>query len=451
MRKHNGRGRLLPVIPALLAFAISACGAETENVTPPAAADESEADPSASAVSSSEPETEAGSGETEPDGEGAGAGDANGQMAAFPEPEGFEVTEEILSTAMVMKGNPYRLQNVMKRALDGEPVTLAYLGGSITKGAAATSEESCYAALTTQWWRETFPETEITYINAGVGETDSYVGVHRAERDVLSDSPDVVVVEFSVNDEKEINRESYESLLRRILTENEKTAVICLMLGTKTHSFADEHFPIAYYYDLPIINVNGLMANGLISWEQIGTEDGVHPSDEGHALFAGLLTEYCAEVLASVEEGERADPYTIPEVGQSACSYTDSFLIFADDTSGIEVSGLVPEEKEFSKLHGLGWTTQAGETVRMETEAKTFGILYTQFAEEPEGGSASYEIYVDGEYTDTIFGCDEEENDERMIYTECLKEDTASHHVIELRPVSGTGTFFEIRALAVGE
>ncbi len=373
------------------------------------------------------------------------------RLAEYPCPETFTVTEEMLTTSMVQKGNTYRLQNVISRALQGDEITLAYLGGSITKGAAATDEELCYAALTTQWWRDSFPQAQIQYINAGIGETDSYFGVHRVERDVLAHDPDVVIVEFSVNDGEEINKETYESLIRRILTEDEKTAVICLMLGTKTHSFSDEHFPIAYYYDLPIINVNGLMVNGLITWEQIGTEDGVHPSDEGHALFAGLIAEYCAEVAESVNENEAVDPYVFPEESLTPCRYMNAELVFAEDLKGLDLSGLVPEEDENTKIHGTGWTTEPGTVITIETDAKTFGIIFSEFDEEPEDGCAAYEVYVDGEYSDTIYGYNEDSTRVKDVYAECLRDDTVSHHIIELRPLAEAGNYFEIRALAVGE
>lgn len=35
--------------------------------------------------------------------------------------------------------------------------------------------------------------------NAGIGATDSYIGVHRAQRDALEAKPDIIVIEF-IND-----------------------------------------------------------------------------------------------------------------------------------------------------------------------------------------------------------------------------------------------------------
>ena len=49
-----------------------------------------------------------------------------------------------------------------------------------------------------------FPDTEVNYVNAGIGATNSYLAVHRVDNDLLAHKPDVVVVEFSVNDSNTI-------------------------------------------------------------------------------------------------------------------------------------------------------------------------------------------------------------------------------------------------------
>ena len=95
----------------------------------------------------------------------------------------------------------------MNKAADGEPVTIACIGGSITQGTISSGEDDsalafrkCYADIFFQWWEDSYPDTEFTFINAGIGATDSYLGVHRVRQDVLDADPDLVLVEFSVND-----------------------------------------------------------------------------------------------------------------------------------------------------------------------------------------------------------------------------------------------------------
>ena len=100
---------------------------------------------------------------------------------------------------MVNRGNWYAIQQVMERAARGEEITVGVLGGSITQGCLASKQENCYASRVYQWWSSHFPK--VNFINAGIGGTTSQFGVARVEEDLLRFQPDLVFVEFSVNDD----------------------------------------------------------------------------------------------------------------------------------------------------------------------------------------------------------------------------------------------------------
>ena len=93
-----------------------------------------------------------------------------------------------------------RLKNCMRRAMKGEKLTIGFFGGSITQGCLAAEHERAYSYRVFQWWKDTFPQAEISYVNGGIGGTTSYFGVSRIWQDLLMYQPDVVVVDFSVND-----------------------------------------------------------------------------------------------------------------------------------------------------------------------------------------------------------------------------------------------------------
>ena len=59
------------------------------------------------------------------------------------------------------------------------------------------------------------------------------IGVHRVEEQVLSKNPDIVFVDFSVNDkDNKYNKISYESLIRRILSHESKPAIVEVFMST---------------------------------------------------------------------------------------------------------------------------------------------------------------------------------------------------------------------------
>jgi lysophospholipase L1-like esterase/alpha-L-fucosidase len=85
------------------------------------------------------------------------------------------------------------LASFFAKAKAGGKVTVAYLGGSITAA-------NGWRPQTTAWLQQRYPKAQFTEINAAIGGTGSDLGVYRLGRDVLAHQPDLVFVEFAVND-----------------------------------------------------------------------------------------------------------------------------------------------------------------------------------------------------------------------------------------------------------
>ena len=170
------------------------------------------------------------------------------------------ITEKMYGRAILNEGNPARLAAAMKKAQNGEKVTVGVIGGSITQGSSASNQNNCYASLFKKWWEEKFPSAEINFVNAGIGGTNSYLGVHRVDEQLLAHNPDVVIVEFSVNDtDKTMNKYSYDSLVRKILSHETNPAVMLLFTTQENgSSLQDVHKEIGAAYDLPMISYREL-------------------------------------------------------------------------------------------------------------------------------------------------------------------------------------------------
>ncbi|MCR4641012.1 MAG: SGNH/GDSL hydrolase family protein [Lachnospiraceae bacterium] len=383
-------------------------------------------------------------------------------------PEGVSLSPEFLEQALVRNGNTSRLRDVMLKASKGKEITLAYLGGSITAGSNASPMESaCWAAQTTEWWRNTFPLAKINYVNAGIGATDSYVGVHRVEQEILQYHPDVVVVEFSVNDTKSLNVETYESLLRRLLESESRPAVVPLMLCTAGSTFAADHAPLAILYDLPIIAYFNLFGTGMLAWDQAGDSDGVHPKNEGHAVISALMCSFYETVLEELvtdaenrgldtvsqeAETERSSA-ELPE-GQTPGRYEDASFIYADNAADlkIESEGFVPMDSDGPILHGKGWVTKEAGSFSFECEARTIGFAYLRSDASADPGPAVYDVYADDTLICSIDLTANITGSGPLQYCEILKEDRPALHKVRLVPSEdNSGMEFTILGLALGK
>ena len=124
------------------------------------------------------------------------------------------------------------LPHIFAKLKAGKSVTVAYIGGSITAGAGASDgSRTSYRALVGQWFAATFPQSAVNNVDAAIGGTGSDLGAFRAGRDVLAHHPDLVFVEFAVNDggspEAMIDR-AMEGIVRQI-HQADPTTDICFV------------------------------------------------------------------------------------------------------------------------------------------------------------------------------------------------------------------------------
>ena len=102
---------------------------------------------------------------------------------------------------------------------------IVFLGDSVTEGCFELFQQgngydtvrepnSGYVAILEKRLRQAFPAAELEIINAGVAGNSASDGLARLEKDVLSRSPDVVVVCFGLN--SAVTPEEYAATMREI-------------------------------------------------------------------------------------------------------------------------------------------------------------------------------------------------------------------------------------------
>lgn len=218
---------------------------------------------------------------------------------------------EMVGKSLMQVGNPDRLRKVLDKAAAGEDVTLSFIGGSITQGAGAIPiNEKCYARVFYEDFVKRYMKGgECTFVKAGVGGTPSELGMIRFERDVLRDGtkqPDLVVIEFAVNDEgDETQGVCYESLVRKALSLPWKPAVVLLFaVFSNDWNLQDRLSPVGRNYDLPMVSVLDAVSSqfplmpseGRVISKNQYFYDVYHPSNLGHQIMADCLSNLMDEV-----------------------------------------------------------------------------------------------------------------------------------------------------------
>lgn len=253
-----------------------------------------------------------------------------------------------------------RLQAVMQRLDAGEPITLATMGGSITTGyAAQPPRERGWAALLA---RSFGPKVRL--VNAGVSGTDSAAGVQRLQAQVLDKSPDLVIVEFGVNDQwldPAVRGSSYEAILRRLLSAKKPPAVVVLGLtqqGNQARDAVDIQLKLAAHYGLASLDFGRWMQArvdaGQDRWAALYDEP-VHPNGTGHQRIALAL----AETLRAAARGPAAAPPMPAPLFGRAHEFTR--LLAGDTLRPYQVHGFERGGEVHPEWTGQqpGWTTQA--------------------------------------------------------------------------------------------
>lgn len=358
-------------------------------------------------------------------------------------------TEDMIRRAVVNPGNTARLADAMKRAQAGKKITIGTIGGSITQGTAASTTDERYANRALQWWAKTFPKAQLDFVNAGIGATDSYIGVHRVDADLLSKKPDVVIVEFSVNDtDAALNLQTYDSLVRKILQAENHPAVILLFTTQEDGtSLQDTHMQIGSAYNLPMISYkNAVLPEieaGKFTWKEI-SPDNIHPNSVGHGIIGELLWSYFNSVYAKLDQIDTSDlTFTATPVTKDL--YAKGQLLDSKTLTPKTMQGF--EQAEVSNQFPNDWTTKEGGELTFEVTGSNIGVLYYKTV---DGKSGQYCVYVDDRLIQVLDGDFTggwgNYAQAQQVYT----SDTPSTHTVTIKQLEGTDlTQFTVLGLLV--
>ena len=353
--------------------------------------------------------------------------------------------EKMVDRSLLSVGDMTRMADVFQKAQNGEDITVAYIGGSITEGYNAGTTEF-YAKTCTDLLQGYFPDITVTGVNAGISGTPSLLGNLRLERDVHSADPDIVFVEFAVNDGQEADyKNAYESLVRTLLTQEKDIAVVLLFTVLDSGYTCQEHMSkIGANYDLPMISVHDSVYEeieaGRMTWQDY-SNDQSHPNAYGHKCITDFVDNYYQKVLPVVAENVGEVSKELPDPVFSA-KYMNMHYMDSATMDGVELDGFEQYDTHGSFHNGWMYRGTDGGSMKFTVECSVLEMVFKANNSDKYGTA---DIYVDGEKVKSVVS-NMSDGWNNPVTAYLIDNDSSAEHTVEIRMEGGVTQAFFVMA-----
>ncbi|AHF91077.1 acyl-CoA thioesterase [Opitutaceae bacterium TAV5] len=317
------------------------------------------------------------------------------------------------------------IPRVLRKLEAGQSLRVAYLGGSITA-------QKGWRVQSLDWLRRQYPQARIDEIRATVGGTGSELGVFRLRSDVLDKKPDLLFVEFAVNDGKarpsDIHK-SIEGIVRQTWRTVPDCDIVFIYTVTGSHvrrlrigkmePAASAMEDVADHYGIPSIHFGVEIARLLqegklvmsssgarverVSGEELDmttplptdeqgrivfSRDGVHPYlDTGHMLYTRTFVRAMEPIRAVRATAPlAATPRTLRDPFDAG-NWEKATAVPLGSSPALQVDGSFSVSKD-----GVIWRLEPGTTLRFR-----FRGTKVAFYDYLGPNSGMIEVSLDGE------------------------------------------------------
>ena len=234
--------------------------------------------------------------------------------------------KEVNRSMLYTTPHPQKIRALVFKALKGEKVNVAVLGGSISAGATlfkSKSENKVYFRAFADWWNNIFgtvTNSKMTSQNFAIGATGSDYFAYCLENFVQMNNTDFVIWELSANDYHRFDNRDVpptmpmELLMRNLLRLDNGPAILGVHFfrgqdyikeGDCNNLEGDGANYVLKYYSVPAVSwrklvCKKLIASGVKGFRRIFSSDDSHPSLLGHAQVSFLMIEYFRSVMKDI-------------------------------------------------------------------------------------------------------------------------------------------------------
>ena len=312
-----------------------------------------------------------------------------------------------------------RLRNCMAKLRGGEKISVVTLGGSITTGYQARPPESAgWAGLVNAWLQEKARNTGCTvdFHNSGASGTDSAFASIRVRDHALAYNPDLVIVEYAINDQwlsSRVRRRSFEGIIRQLLDGSDR-AVILLALnekGAPEKSTFREQVEAGRHYNIPVLAWADWVK--LSEWDNyFSGKEAIHPNNEGHASIASGIIDFLDAAWNNPPQAGASPIKTALPPPLVSAEFQNIQLIGSTDTPAIVTNSgweskpaILPDEWPSRGGQPLyGWTTSDPQSnLALRVQGKSVGVLFAEsdqfcnslaWLEDTDGNEKSAKIII---------------------------------------------------------
>ncbi|MCQ2596964.1 MAG: SGNH/GDSL hydrolase family protein [Treponema sp.] len=362
-----------------------------------------------------------------------------------------DVYATMLEKSIVAQGNNFRIKKFLEKIRSGEMVYVACIGGSVTEGAGPADFRDGYAYQFSKMLRTKYAPagaTNVTFDGAGLSGTSSPVGLVRYNQDVtnvLGADPDLLVIEFAVNDGGEPTKQrAFEQLIRNVLEAKPEAVVMAFYSAAKYPNTQTQMTMVASHYNIPQVSVQDAINNRQSSFtdEQYFT-DIVHPTKAGHTIMADCLMNIID--LADKADADEAVP--VPEDYRKRKNFKGFRQILGDDenvkiTSGDfngkdgQTQGLKKTNKGDFPNNWYHKPSAGNDALKMKINCKNLILVYKDFGSWAGVKAGKADIYVDGKLAQTVNGFTGS-GWNNCVETIVIDEEEAAEHTVEVRMKEG--------------
>ena len=296
------------------------------------------------------------------------------------------------------------LSNTAYKLKKEKKLTVGFIGGSVTVGTGASSSANGWRMKTVEWLKSTY-SADIEQVNASMGGTGSYYGLMRADANLLTGKPDLVFVEFAINDSY-LNYSSsesaryMESLVRKCYQSNPNMDIVFVYTTNQNKKGAMTNWirafnTVASHYGLITIDAGASMK------EKIGTgnwadyySDTSHPNDAGHDLIFQSVNQAIKSGIDEHNSATALRQHDIPSVTREDL-LLDTTMIHAADIAKTNTDVTVNAATYEAPNGSL--RLSAGQSMTVSFEGRTVGVYWDRASRY----SNNVECVVDGRTTVT--------------------------------------------------